>query len=148
MPPTKTKSSLTSLVDSNQPMPKLSEIYLEIKDDFSKQPQYEKEAHFVVEAGEKNPSIEDIPTDLLVHEADIFRKLGIPWVPEAEQDPTAGRSFDSDKENLQKTIQNLQQRNEELIKKINDMEQRQKKAKRQARALDGISLLDEAAKNL
>ena len=56
------------------------------------------------EADEKNPGIEDIPADLLVHEADIFRKLGIPWVPEAEQDPTAGRSFDSDKENLQKTI--------------------------------------------
>ena len=33
-------------------------------------------------------------------------------------------------------------------KKINDMEQRQKKAKRQARALDGIALLAEAAKKL
>ena len=49
---------------------------------------------------------------------------------------------------LEKIVQDLQQRNEELIKKINDMEQEQKKAKRRAQVLDGIALLAEATKDL
>ena len=49
---------------------------------------------------------------------------------------------------LEKIVQYLQQRNEELIKKINDMEQEQKKAKRRAQVLDGIALLAEVAKYL
>ena len=49
---------------------------------------------------------------------------------------------------LERAVQDLQQRNQELIKKINDMEQEQKKAKRKDQALDGISLLAEAAKKL
>ena len=49
---------------------------------------------------------------------------------------------------LEKTVQDLQQRNEKLIKKINDMDQEQKKAKRKDQALDGIALLAEAAKKL
>ena len=49
---------------------------------------------------------------------------------------------------LEKIVQDLQQRNEELIKKINDMEQEQKKVKRKDQALDGIALLAEAAKKL
>ena len=58
------------------------------------------------------------------------------------------RTSDIHCKKLEKTVQNLQQRNEELTKKINDMKQRQKKAKRQAQALDGIALLAEAAKEL
>ena len=49
---------------------------------------------------------------------------------------------------LEKTVQDLQQRNEELIKKINDMEQEQKKAKSKDQALHGIALLAESAKKL
>ena len=49
---------------------------------------------------------------------------------------------------LEKTVQDLQQRNKELIKKINDMEQEQNKVKRKDQALDGIALLAEAAKKL
>ena len=49
---------------------------------------------------------------------------------------------------LEKTVQDLQQINKDLIKKINDMEQEQKKAKRRAQVLDGIALLAEAAKDL
>ena len=49
---------------------------------------------------------------------------------------------------LERTVQDLQERNKELIKKINDMEQEQKKAKRRAQVLDGIALLAEAAKDL
>ena len=49
---------------------------------------------------------------------------------------------------LEETFQDLQQRNKELIKKINDMEKEQKKAKRKSQVLDGIALLAEAAKYL
>ena len=49
---------------------------------------------------------------------------------------------------LEKTSEDLQQENEELTKKITDLEQEQKKAKRKAQALDGIALLAEAAKEL
>ena len=49
---------------------------------------------------------------------------------------------------LEETVQDLQQRNKELIKKINDMEKEQKKAKRKSQALDGIALLAEAEKYL
>ena len=58
------------------------------------------------------------------------------------------RATDMHSTKLGKTIQDLQQRNKELIKKINDMEQEQKKAKRKDQALDGISLLAKAAKRL
>ena len=49
---------------------------------------------------------------------------------------------------LEKTVKDLQQRNEELTKKITDMEQEQRRAKKKAQALDGIDLLAEAAKDL
>ena len=49
---------------------------------------------------------------------------------------------------LENTVKDLQQRNEELNKRIDDMEQEQKKAKRKVQALDGIALLAEAAKEL
>ena len=49
---------------------------------------------------------------------------------------------------LEKTVKDLQQGNEELTKKITDLEQEQKKAKRKAQALDGIALLAEVAKEL
>ena len=47
---------------------------------------------------------EAISTDLLGEDIDIFKKLDIPWTPDDEQDNTTGKPFDSDKENLQKTI--------------------------------------------
>ena len=52
-------------------MPKLSEIYLEIRGDLSKQPQFKEEAPLVEATGEENPGIEDVPADLLVDEAEI-----------------------------------------------------------------------------
>ena len=58
------------------------------------------------------------------------------------------RATDMHSTKLEKTVQDLQQRNKELIKKINDMEKKQKKAKKKSQALDGISLLAEAAKDL
>ena len=49
---------------------------------------------------------------------------------------------------LKKTIQHPQQHNEELTRKIADMETDQLKARRKAQALEGIDLLAEAAKYL
>ena len=49
---------------------------------------------------------------------------------------------------LKKTIQDLQQHNEELTRRIVDMETDQLKARRKAQALEGIALLAEATKDL
>ena len=49
---------------------------------------------------------------------------------------------------MKQTIQDLQPYNEELTKKIVDMEADQLKARRKAQALEGIALLAEAAKDL
>ena len=49
---------------------------------------------------------------------------------------------------LKKTIQDLQQHNEELTRRIADMETDPLKARRKAQALEGIALLDEAGKDL
>ena len=49
---------------------------------------------------------------------------------------------------LKQTIQDLQQHNEELTRKIADMETDQLKARRKAQAQEGIALLAEADKDL
>ena len=58
------------------------------------------------------------------------------------------RAIDMHCTELERTVQDLQQRNKELTKKIDDMEQEQKKAKRKDQALDGSALLAEAVKRL
>ena len=49
---------------------------------------------------------------------------------------------------LKQTVHDLQQHNEELTRKIVDMEADQLKERRKAQALEGITLLAEAAKDL
>ena len=49
---------------------------------------------------------------------------------------------------LKRTIKDLQQKNEELTRKMAEMEAEQLKARRKAQALEGTALLDEAAKDL
>ena len=49
---------------------------------------------------------------------------------------------------LKQTIRNLQQQNEELTRRMTEMEAEQQKARRKAQALEGIALLAEAAKDL
>ena len=69
-----------------------------------------------------NPSIPDISTDLLDEDADIFRKLDIPWMPSDAQETTIGKFIDLDRENMQRTIKQykyqmeyLQETNDGLI---------------------------------
>ena len=49
---------------------------------------------------------------------------------------------------LKETVKDLQQKNEELTKRIADMEEEQRRARKKVQALDGIALLAEAAKDL
>ena len=49
---------------------------------------------------------------------------------------------------LNQTVRDLQQQNEELKRRVADMEDEQKRARKKAQALDGIALLAEAAKDL
>ena len=49
---------------------------------------------------------------------------------------------------LKQTVKGLQQQNEELTRRLADMEDEQKRAKKMSQDLDGIALLAEAAKDL
>ena len=49
---------------------------------------------------------------------------------------------------LKQTVRGLQQQNEELTRRLTYMEVEQKRARKKAQALDGITLLAEAAKDL
>ena len=58
------------------------------------------------------------------------------------------REIQSRAKGLNRKIQNLSQQNEVLLKRIKSLETEQERSKKQYHALDGISMLDEAAKNL
>ena len=58
------------------------------------------------------------------------------------------RTSDRHCKKLEKTVKSLQQENEDLQRKIADMEKKHKRAKIKAQSLDGIALLAEAAKEL
>ena len=49
---------------------------------------------------------------------------------------------------LKRTIQEVNQQNQELSKRVEDLEDEQQRTKRKTQALEGIALLDEAAKDL
>ena len=49
---------------------------------------------------------------------------------------------------LKETVKDLQQKNEELTKRIANLEEEQSRARKRVQALDGIALLAEAAKDL
>ena len=83
--PVEVKSSSRSLEDSSKPAFKLSEMFFEIRSDLLKQPQLKKEVPSVEVTGEENPSIVDTPANLLIDDADIFKRLNIPWRPTDEQ---------------------------------------------------------------
>ena len=58
------------------------------------------------------------------------------------------RTSDRDCKKLEKTVESLQQENEDLQRKIADMEKKHKREKRKSQSLYGIALLAEAAKEL
>ena len=166
---------------------------------------------FPVKPRLENLSFPETPIELLPADEEIYRRLNIPWLPKEMQSTAGNKAFDSEKENLQRTIkqykyqveyvqetkyglvmenrrlredldevnshyqeliavsrealkrkrntegqftmlkqtiQDLQKKNEELTRKIANMEADQLKARRKAQALEGIALLAEAAKDL
>ena len=58
------------------------------------------------------------------------------------------RSTDLQCVELKQAVRGLQQENEELTKRLADMEAEQKRARKKAEYLDGIALLAEATKDL
>ena len=58
------------------------------------------------------------------------------------------RNIDLQCAELKQTVSGLQQQNEELSRRIENMEAEQKRARKKAQVLDGIALLAEAAKDL
>ena len=120
--PAKVKGSSQSVKELSQPEPKLSAIFLEIRNELLKQQQeeraevphvedqeWEDEDELILrEAGIlEDPKIPNISTDLLNKYADMFKMFDIPWMPSYEQEIMTERSFDSDKENLHKTIKQV-----------------------------------------
>ena len=70
----------------------------------------------------EDPNIPDISIDLLEEDADIFRKLNIPRIPSDMQGASTEKAFDSDMENLQRTVRQyrhqmdyMQETNDRLI---------------------------------
>ena len=55
-------------------------------------------------ASQENPIVHGVSSRLLQEDEDIFKRLDIPWFPSEMQDTTTGKDFDSEKENLQRTI--------------------------------------------
>ena len=53
---------------------------------------------------QENPSFHDTSTEMLPKDEEIFRKLNIPWLPIELQNTTGSNAFDSEKENIQRTI--------------------------------------------
>ena len=53
---------------------------------------------------QENLSFHDNPIELLPKDQEIYRRLNIPWLPNEIQSTTGNKAFDSEKENLQRTI--------------------------------------------
>ena len=56
---------------------------------------------------EENLSFPETPTELLPEDEEIYKRLNIPWFPNEMQAIAGNKAFDSEKENLQRTINNI-----------------------------------------
>ena len=53
---------------------------------------------------EENLSFLETPTELLLEYEEIYKRLNIPWLPNEMQTIVGNKAFDSEKENLQKSV--------------------------------------------
>ena len=53
---------------------------------------------------EENLSFPETPTKLLPEDEEIYNILNIPWLPNEMQSTSGNKAFDSEKENLQRTV--------------------------------------------
>ena len=68
---------------------------------------------------QENPIVHGVSSRLLQEDEEIFRRLDIPWLPGEIQDTTIGKDFDSEKENLQRTIRQYKHQMD-YMQEIND----------------------------
>ena len=53
---------------------------------------------------EENLGFPETPTELLPEDEEIYKKLNIPWLLNEMQTIAGNKAFDSEKENLQRTV--------------------------------------------
>ena len=46
----------------------------------------------------------ETPTELLPEDEEIYKRLNIPWIPNEMQTTAGNKAFDSEKENLQRSV--------------------------------------------
>ena len=68
---------------------------------------------------QENPIVHGVSSRLLQEDEDIFRRLDIPWLPSEMQDTTTGKDFDSERENLQRTIKQYKHQMD-YMQEVND----------------------------
>ena len=113
----KGKKPLKTVEGSILTQTKLSAVFLELRDEMLKEQKKEEvdasysENKLLMDGNtpdetnnQEIPSFPGVSTKLLHEDEDIFRNLNIPWLPSEIQDTTTGKDFDSEKENLQRTI--------------------------------------------
>ena len=113
----KGKKPLKTEEESSLTETKLSTVVLEIRGQMLKEQQKDEievsysENKLLIDENvpgetdtQENPSFHDTSTELLPEDEEIFRKLNIPWLPNELQSTTGSKAFDSEKENLQRTI--------------------------------------------
>ena len=99
--------------ESNLTETKLSDVFLEIRGQMLKEQQKDEievshsENNMMVEENvlrenetKENLSFHETPTELLLEDEEIYRRLNIPWLPHEMQITTGNKAFDSEKENL------------------------------------------------
>ena len=114
---TKGKRPLNTVEESSLTETKISAVFLELRGEMLKEQQgnetevsYSEDKLLIDEIvptetiNQENPSVHGVSSDLLQEDEDIFRRMNIPWLPSELQNTTAGKAFDSEKENLQRTI--------------------------------------------
>ena len=96
---------------------KLSDVFLEIRGQMLKEQQKNEievshsENKLMVDENvpgetetQEKLSFHDTPTELLPEDEEIYRILNIPWLPNDMQSTIGNKAFDSEKENLQRTL--------------------------------------------
>ena len=113
----KGKKPLKTVEESSLTETKLSTVFLELRGEMLKEQQkkdievsYSENKLLMDEiaptetVNKENPSVHGVSTELFPEDEDIFRKLNIPWLPSELQHTARGKAFESDKENMQRTI--------------------------------------------
>ena len=61
----------------------------------------------------------ETPTELLPEDEEIYKRLNIPWLPNEMQTMTGNKTFDSEKENIQRSVKQYKYQ-VEYMQKTND----------------------------